>query len=70
MKMYYESEILRYKSNKVCAEAIGWKPQGSDNQSFNKWSDGRLNIVRVSGFFAVWSIDSIQSKLKSQLALL
>lgn len=28
--MYYESEILRYKSKKVCAEAIGWKPQDID----------------------------------------
>jgi len=30
MKMYYESEIFRYKSNKVCAESIGWKPQDID----------------------------------------
>lgn len=27
MKMYYENEILRYKSNKVCAESVGLKPR-------------------------------------------
>lgn len=30
MKMYYENEILRYKSNKVSAESIGLKPQDID----------------------------------------
>lgn len=55
---YMKMKYYKYKSNQVCAECKGWKPQDID-KSKKLWLNVEVEgpVLLRYQFFATWSID-------------